>query len=1321
MVSPSRAQHFITDSLSLSCDGQSDSTGWRVRRFTHSEKVSDCSSGWGSVTGSTCSISSLNTSHTGVYWCESESGESSNPVNISVTTGVSNSGASFSAFSLLSSLMAASPYLLVSIILGVKCYRARVLTVLIHSGQTQDKPVVVIKDPPGRKEIHIGETVTLKCEIPGGEGRVWTYSWYNNGKEVNRSEEQSEYRFQMTADYSTEFTCKGTTRSSDPVKLTLSERPRAVVSIQSGDQVFRGETVTLRCDIQEEGVSDWQYSWFKDGSSTPVSNEQQYSISSVTESHRGEYTCRGTETGTSRSSHTSEAVTLTVSALPTATLTVEPRWSPVFTGESVTLKCEIQSYSNWRYQWYKGSSRTAVSQSQTNTFTIRSADQDQYWCRGERDNRPSSSQFSNPVTLTVEERPRAVVSIQPGDQVFRGETVTLRCDIQGGGVSNWQYSWFKDGSSTPVSNEQQYSISSVTESHRGKYTCRGTERGTSRSSHTSGAVTLTVLALPTATLTVEPRWSPVFTGESVTLKCEIQSYSNWRYQWYKGSRTAVSQSQRNTFTIRSAADQDQYWCRGERDYRPSSSQPSNPVTLTVEERPRAVVSIQPGDQVFIGQTVTLRCDIQGGGVSDWQYSWFKDGSSTPVSNEQQYSISSVTESDRGEYTCRGTERETSRSLHTSGAVRLTVLALPTATLTVEPRWSPVFTGESVTLKCEIQSYSYWRYQWYKGSSRIAVSQSQINTFTIRSAADQDQYWCRGESYYRPTSSQLSNTVTLTVEALPTATLTIEPKRSPVFTGESVTLKCEIQPYSNWRYQWYKGSSRTAVSQSQTNTFTIRSAADQDQYWCRGERDNRPTSSQNSNPVTLTVKVLPRATLTVEPRWSPVFTGESVTLKCEIESYSNWTYQWYKGSSRTAVNQSQTNTFTIRSAADQDQERPKAVVSIQPDDQMFRGETVTLRCDIQGGGLSNWQYSWFKDGSSTPVSNEQQYSISSVTESHRGKYTCSGTERGTSRSSHTSEAVTLTVSAEKPKPEPTSSHKGAALIGNPVVLYCKLDQSAGWRFYWSKHTQSPENEIKTETHSYTINSVSVSDGGQYWCRAGRGDPVYYTNYSDALWINVTAMFRPVPLMVSPSRTQHFITDSLSLSCDGQRDSTGWRVRRYTHSEKVSDCSSGWGSVTGSTCSISSLSTSHTGVYWCESESGESSNPVNITAHNGAVILDSPVHPVTEGDPLTLRCLYRDPKPSNLTAEFYKNGSLLQTQTTGEMTIRTVSKSDDGLYHCKHPEKGESPQSWISVRGASFSVFSLLSSLMAVSPYLLVTIVLGVKCYRAQARPDEENRT
>ncbi|XP_036416452.1 Fc receptor-like protein 5 [Colossoma macropomum] len=530
-------------------------------------------------------------------------------------------------------------------------------------------------------------------------------------------------------------------------------------------------------------------------------------------------------------------------------------------------------------------------------------------------------------------------------------------------------------------------------------------------------------------------------------------------------------------------------------------------------------------------------------------------------------------------------------------------------------------------------------------------------------------------------------------------------------------------------------------------------------------------------------------LTVQPDWPQIFSGENVTLTCSIPggSVADWTYNWYRD---YVLHSSDENYYIIRDIKRHHSlkyscygwgkrgqgvspssnevtltvtERPKPSLILVPTGQMFTGEKVTLRCDIQGHTDTEWRYSWYKDGDSNhPVYSsdwKREYSFS-VAESDSGKYTCRGERRSDSQRSEISDAVTLTVS-EKPKPELTSSHKGAALIGNPVVLYCELDQSAGWRFYWFKHTQNPENKTKTETHSYSISSVSVSDGGQYWCRAGRGTPVYYTHYSDALWIKVTGdpkaavsiksdevfigqtcsltkaklMFNylfpvtdllqdsvspPVSLMVSPSRTQHFITDSLSLSCEGQSDSTGWGVRRYTHSEKVSDCSSGWGSVTGSTCSISSLSTSHTGVYWCESESGESSNPVNITVHNNNVILDSPVHPVTEGDPLTVRCLYHPTKPSNLTAEFYKDGLFLQTQTTGEMTIHTVSKSDEGLYHCKHPEKGESPQSWISVREGrtSFSVFSLLSSLMAVSPYLLASIVLGVKCYRARAQIDED---
>ncbi len=93
---------------------------------------------------------------------------------------------------------------------------------------------------------------------------------------------------------------------------------------------------------------------------------------------------------------------------------------------------------------------------------------------------------------------------------------------------------------------------------------------------------LSITDLPRSTLTVTPD-SPVFTGVTVNLTCVIESnYSNWRYEWYKDSVMLQTSVNRDTLTIRGAteSDQGQYWCRGQRDERPKSSQESNRINLS---------------------------------------------------------------------------------------------------------------------------------------------------------------------------------------------------------------------------------------------------------------------------------------------------------------------------------------------------------------------------------------------------------------------------------------------------------------------------------------------------------------------------------------------------------------------------------------------------------------------------------------------------------------------------------------------------------------------------------------------------------------------
>ncbi|KAK5618360.1 hypothetical protein CRENBAI_019432 [Crenichthys baileyi] len=165
-----------------------------------------------------------------------------------------------------------------------------------------------------------------------------------------------------------------------------------------------------------------------------------------------------------------------------------------------------------------------------------------------------------------------------------------------------------------------------------------------------------------------------------------------------------------------------------------------------------------------------------------------------------------------------------------------------------------------------------------------------------------------------------------------------------------------------------------------------------------------------------------------------------------------------------------------------------------------------------------------------------------------------------------------------------------------------------------------------------------------------------------------------LTVSPSRSQFFEEDSVSLSCEEDNSSAGWTVRRNT-TKRQSECKDGWGEPTGSTCNISSLYEHDTGVYWCESREGAASSSIQLTVSGGSVILQSPVLPVMEGDDVTLSCQTKT--PSNLPAAFIKDGSLIRTEPAGHMTLHHVTSSDEGLYKCNISGHGESPSSWISV--------------------------------------------
>ncbi|XP_042184163.1 hemicentin-2 isoform X9 [Oncorhynchus tshawytscha] len=1293
------------------------------------------------------------------------------------------------------------------------------LNTYINSGHSEDdalpKTTLTVKPNPA----FTGETVTLMCSVTYASR--WNYQWYKdrNYNVVSQSVRHTITGNTLTISRAAEsdqglYWCEGnrvsrptSSQPGDPVTLTVEALPKTTLTVKP-NPAFTGETVTLMCSVTY--ASRWNYQWYKDRNYNVVSQSVRHTITGNTltisraaESDQGLYWCEGNRVSRPTSSQPGDPVTLTVEALPKTTLTVKP--NPAKTGEKVTLKCSVTYDSRWNYQWYKDWNYNVVSQSARhtitgNTLTIsRAAESDQglYWCEGNRVSRPTSSQPGDPVTLTVEALPKTTLTVKP-NPAFTGETVTLMCSVTY--ASRWNYQWYKDRNYNVVSQSVRHTITGNTltisraaESDQGLYWCEGNRVSRPTSSQPGDPVTLTVEALPKTTLTVKP--NPAYTGEKVTLKCSVTYDSRWNYQGYKDwNYNVVSQSVRhtitgNTLTISRAAESDQglYWCEGNRVSRPTSSQPGDPVTLTVEALPKTTLTVKP-NPAFTGETVTLMCSVTY--ASRWNYQWYKDRNYNVVSQSVRHTITGNTltisraaESDQGLYWCEGNRVSRPTSSQPGDPVTLTVEALPKTTLTVKP--NPAFTGETVTLMCSVTYASRWNYQWYKDRNYNVVSQSVRhtitgNTLTISRAAESDQglYWCEGNRVSRPTSSQPGDPVTLTVEALPKTTLTVKP--NPAFTGETVTLMCSVTYASRWNYQWYKDRNYNVVSQSVRhtitgNTLTISRAAESDQglYWCEGNRVSRPTSSQPGDPVTLTVEdYQPKTTLTSDKE--NIFTGDSVTLSCTAES-PGWKFYLYRhrpDSTPVTTTSGYSYTLSWVSVSDGGQywcragrgdpiyytlysdpvqinitERPVAVLTLQPNwTQIFIRETVTMRCDIQGGGDSNWNYIWYNNSQLfIPFNTKPEYRISPVYRSNSGSYTCEGVKGN--KFSKTSDAVQLTVSDQ---PQPVLSISPQWLNpGDSVTLSCEVDKtSIAWRFSWYRtvpyraglpslsdksYSLQPLSDNVTSEDSYTQIPAGPTPTGGYVCRAGRGDPVYDTLYSEPQFLWSGDLQSSVSLTVNPNTTQHFTSKSLSLICELKGNSTGWRLKRHTETAWRSECPSTWRSITESTCTITSLTTWYSGVFWCESGSGENSNAVNITVNDGDVILESPVHPVTEGDSVTLTCTFRhqgtNPK---LNTDFYKDGTLIKNETTGEMTIPTVSKSDEGFYKCKSGE-GESPESWVTVRvvapGSSTSVLvGVVVGLLVAGVLLVILLVLLVRyqnrkgsCFNRIFWPPQPQRT
>ncbi|XP_028841952.1 low affinity immunoglobulin gamma Fc region receptor II-like [Denticeps clupeoides] len=180
-------------------------------------------------------------------------------------------------------------------------------------------------------------------------------------------------------------------------------------------------------------------------------------------------------------------------------------------------------------------------------------------------------------------------------------------------------------------------------------------------------------------------------------------------------------------------------------------------------------------------------------------------------------------------------------------------------LRLEPSRTQIFPGDSVTLICDTEPKSEptGRYKFYMKPEHqdheqhltFWIKENNYNITSVKKKSDSGSYWC--ERYGIDTEGDRLHVI---VSELPEPTVTLMSPQRPFYSGDTVTLRCDITPkYTDWeQYFWYRD--RTLITSKTSRTINISLPDEAGQYGCSGRRAGRPKMSSTSSSFTVSSQV-----------------------------------------------------------------------------------------------------------------------------------------------------------------------------------------------------------------------------------------------------------------------------------------------------------------------------------------------------------------------------------------------------------------------------------------------------------------------------------
>ena len=867
----------------------------------------------------------------------------------------------------------------------------------------------------------IGGSVVLNANT----GTGLTYQW-NNASGIISGATTANYTANTAGTYTVSVTnANNCSVTSTGITVTVNPLPVATITPASSTTFCTGNSVVLNANTGA-GLS---YQWYNGTTAIAAATAASYTANAG-----GSYTV--SVTNANNCSATSTGTTVTLNALPTASITPAST-TTLCTGGNVVLNANTGT--GLSYQWSNetpiaGATNASYTASVAGTYTVAVI------------NANNCSATSAGTVVTVNSLPTATVTPVGNTSFCTGGSVVLNANT-GTGLT---YQWNNGSSYILGATGASYTANSL-----GDYNV--TVTNSNNCTATSASQTVIVNSLPSPSISLTSSGS-FCSGGSVTLNANTGA--GLTYKWNVGGN-AIAGATNSTYAATASGT---YTVTEVNSNNCSAT--SSATTVTVNSSPTATINPAGATTFCIGGSVVLNTNTGTGLTYQWS------NGTGPISGATN---SSYTANTSGTYTVTITDASSSCSA-TSGGTVVTVNTLPTATITAGSN-TTFCAGGSVTLNAN--TGPGLTYQWNNGGSIISGATSSGYTAATAGVYTLTVTNSNG-------CSTTSSSTTVAINQLPVVTLT--PSAPAVCSGSQVTLATSVSGNPTYTYAW---SPSASVSNASASSPTANPTANTTYSVIVTDINNCKGSASTS----ITVNSWPSPSITASGT-TAFCIGGNVTLNANAGA--GLTYQWnnggapISGATNASYTANQGGTYTVTELNSSGCSAvssgipvtvytlPSAAITATGNTIFCQGGNVTLNASAGTG----YTYQWNNGGATINGATNSSYTTNTA-----GIYTVS--IKNSNGCSVTSSSTTVGVNS---LPTVVASASSSTICsGASTILSTSVTGNSPYSYAWVPSSSLSSATISNPTatpSAATTYFVTVTDANG--CQGGASTAINVNN-------------------------------------------------------------------------------------------------------------------------------------------------------------------------------------------------------------------------------------